>query len=715
MPTIYPCTKERSQIISFSRLHENSLAFATKYSGAKVIDINNHATKIKLVHKELGSQTTAICFSQDAKFMAFANTNLIYVLDLETKNLIKNIKIPNEKIEILTFCSASTYLIAGTDQGRVYQYRYNSSAILSRLCSFPYKEKKIKINFVSAFAMHKEKLACSGQGGALFVIDLHSKIQKDILIEQGSRINALCFIDENTLVSANIEGNVLIHSLNKKETKFIDAPFKNIRDIVKSPNADYVIISAATNYVTLLDIKKGKVAHAKYIEFKTTISKIALLNDDSLFVALEDAQILNAKLPNRIQLKELIIQNSLYEAYRLVENEPILRDTLEHKLLEKRYQEIYKAALNALINQNKSHALTCIAPLKGIRSKEIEISSLFKSLEHYHRFKILYFEKKYALCFAMASKFEALKQTPLYAKIEEKWRDSFKNAYLHVALGDVQNAKALMHEYLTIPSKHDLIKLLLTQEQDFMVLLYALDANDFQTIDELIHKNKLFAETPTYIILNQSIEKNIKKVDLFIKQGELKKAKEHLKLFKNSTFMQEELERLITNLNSMIKLQNAYKSDDFKTCYEILDTNKILNITDLGILLNKHWAALVSECEEYALKGDAKSIKLALENLINISTRKEKIGDLLRVSFQSKIKGFLANQNYQGSQNILYSYIDIFGADKEIKFLMKMHEDLLGKKLAITLDNGEKIPRDAWTNSEIIMEHSRTIKKNLTS
>jgi hypothetical protein len=46
---------------------------------------------------------------------------------------------------------------------------------------------------------------------------------------------------------------------------------------------------------------------------------------------------------------------------------------------------------------------------------------------------------------------------------------------------------------------------------------------------------------------------------------------------------------------------------------------------------------------------------------------------------------------------------------------MKTHEHLFGKKLAITLDNGEKIPRDAWTNSELIMEYSKTTKEYLTS
>jgi hypothetical protein len=157
----------------------------------------------------------------------------------------------------------------------------------------------------------------------------------------------------------------------------------------------------------------------------------------------------------------------------------------------------------------------------------------------------------------------------------------------------------------------------------------------------------------------------------------------------------------------MIRLQNAYKTNNIKTCYEILDTNKSLNASELGILLNKRWALLVNECEEYALAGDAKSIKLALANLISISTRKEKIGDLLRVSFQSRIKASLAAKKYVSAHNIIYSYIDIFGNDNEMRSLMKTYEHLSSQKLAITLEEGERTPRDAWLGSELIMEFSK--------
>ena len=153
----------------------------------------------------------------------------------------------------------------------------------------------------------------------------------------------------------------------------------------------------------------------------------------------------------------------------------------------------------------------------------------------------------------------------------------------------------------------------------------------------------------------------------------------------------------------MAQLKNAYKNNDFKTCYEILDTHHHLNISELGVLLNKHWIKLINTCEEYALKADPNAIKSTLNTLLLVNTRSSRIGDLLRVSFHSKIKAYLAKRSFHGAQNIIYSYIDIFGSDCEIKSLMTTYEALSKKKLAITQDGNNLINRDKWIQSEVII------------
>ena len=700
MLSINELVNERSKISELSLLDDGAIAYATQYHGIRLLDNNNLKTKLKLMPKELRSNVTAICFNRDSSLIAFANDNIINILNLKTKKIIKSIKTSKESIILLTFCS--DYIIAGTKNGRVLQYRHDNSALLARVCSFPYLQKSISQNYVSVFATHKNYLACSGADGALFVIDIYAQADKKVLIEEGERINALCFIDEHTIVSANVSGLILVHNLHTKEVeKKIDAPFRNIKQIQKMPNPNFIALSADENYIAIVDINKSKIIHSKYIEFKQNIDKIVVANDETMLAALNNYKIMRINLPSKNQLRKYLIDNKIQEAYELVEDEPMLHESNEYKLLEKRYDSIYKEALSALMNQNKTLAKKTLSIVQDVHSKREELSKLFTAFNEYNRFKVVYLEKKYVVAYAMCEKYEALKQTPLYLKMEENFKENFINAQRHIFIGKEDNAKALLNPYKVVVSKQAIIKLLLDKDKDFITFLNAIKNKNFQTLEELINKYPIFANAPTYVAINQTIEKNISRIDTLINEGKLQRAKELLLKFKNTSFLNKELKRLYLNLEYMQKLQNAYKENDFKLCYELLDEHHQLNITTLGIILNKHWAKLMHICEDFALKANPKGIKDTLDSLLLINTRKGKIGNLLRVSFQSKIKAYLSKKSFRGAQNIIYSYIDIFGADSEIKSLMNTYELMSKKKLAIT--QVENKDRDEWIKSEFII------------
>ena len=110
------------------------------------------------------------------------------------------------------------------------------------------------------------------------------------------------------------------------------------------------------------------------------------------------------------------------------------------------------------------------------------------------------------------------------------------------------------------------------------------------------------------------------------------------------------------------------------------------------------------ECESYSLDGNIKAIKTLLGELLCIKTRTEKIGDLLRVAFYSKIKTLGESKKFASAENIIYSYIDIFGVDIEIKDMMKEYEKISSKKLAITHNENEKVLRSDWLNAALIVE-----------
>lgn len=707
MRKIQKCLVTHSKITELSTLQNNLIAFSTLANGVKIFSINGCEIKVNLVSEHLNPQTTAICFSPNAQTVAFANQTIIYIIRISTHKLLKRIDTGGEVIEIISFDPSSNYIIAGSKNGRVLQYKYDGALLLSRLCSFPYNESKdylkIKKNFVSAFAFCENQMACSGYGGAIFVVDLLSQANKDLIRHGRTRIDALCFLNNETLISGNIDGAIDIISLkNSHAYKRINAPFRQILQILVMPNPNYIMVTSK-KHIAIFDIKNYKLIDRDYIQLGGNIDKVTLLGDESLIVAFNETELLTVSLPNIEQLKSLILHNSLDKAFDLIVNEPMLRDSYEHKELEKKYKEIYLKAVDALIHHNKALALQLTDIFKRTLSKRSEIKSLFLAFENYPNFQLHFSERKLTLAYAMVDRYPALKYTWQYTRMEQLYKEAFKGAQRQILLGREDNAKLYLNEYIPIVSKRESIQLILKQNKEFIEFLQAVERRDYQIVNRLAIKNEIFTQIPTYTALNQEVEEYIQKVENGIKKGEIKHLKEYLSKLENIPYLKERVIELNNDCKSISTLQKAYKNNNFKSCYELIDIHKHLAYTELGILLQKHWSKIIHNCEEYALRGDIKEIKKSLGELITLSSRRNKIGDLLRVSFHTKIKILISNNKSKQAENIIYSYMDIFGLDSEINIIMKLFESKFSTQLAITYDKENRPTRDSWIYNEIIM------------
>ena len=645
MPEILDCLKARSFITSLKVLQDSQLAFATKFHGAKICSSDEYIVKLNFSNEKLNSSTTAICFDNSGQLLAFANDKVIYIVHLESKKILKTITTDGESIQLLTFDESSQHLIAGSKNGRVLQYRFDNGSLLARLCSFPYEvadKAKIRQNFVSAFAIYENKLATSGFGGTIIVMDIYSRANKIALNNGISRTNALCFLDKNTLVSGNFDGVVKIFSIkNKKLLKEIDTPLNRIRQISLMPNPNFIMLCSNTNYITIIDIVNHKVVHNKYVTFKEIVTRIATLDDETIIVSLKDGTIAKVKLPSIKKLQSLMLHNSLDKAFELVEREPMLQNTPEHLKLNSLYSKIYNDATQALINQNITHATELTNMFKKLPSKQKEINSLFIAFKSYNRFKVLYLEKKIALAYAMCVKFPEFKNTPIYKKMEENWIYIFQNAQRQLLLGQDHNAKALLNEYITVTAKRDMIELILKQNEEFIQFIVAANKKDYTKASLLASRNKLLQQTPSYNRLNKELDKQVLDIEKFIYLGNLKSARKTLDKINNIVHLKRQVNTLYKECNHLEELQAHYEQNNFKECYESIDKHPMLYDTELGILLNKHWSEIAERCEIAALRGDVNEIKNILGGLIRLEKRRDKIGDFLRLAFHVKTKVYL--------------------------------------------------------------------------
>jgi len=697
------CLLSRSEITSLISL-DDSFLFATKLHGIKKISFDSCESKLHLAPRELNSKTTAIAFSSDAQVVAFANGSLIRIYYLATRKLIKTIKTDEGTITKLHFDTSTHYLIVGSSNGRVTLYREKHSTPLSRLHSFDYKHKNSKEdNNIDAITSYNSLVASSGDRGKIAIIDIHSQIEKNLHRDKKGSINALLFLDSKRLVSGDVDGVIEIHSIeNHHNNKTVTTSLTHIKQIVQMSNPNYILVTSKSNRVLVIDINRAKVVIPKFLEFEDIIQQISLSKTDRLTVSLQNGALYAIKLSTPKDIEELLTKNRLYDALLIAENSIILKESQEYKKALIIYDKRIIKAVNALITNNKELAHTLTKEFRNIPSKKEEIVSLFRAFEHFARFRALVLEKKYALAYAMSSKYPALTYTPQYKKMEESWKTTFGDAQRQMILGRSDLAKAILNEYMTTITKRSLIKFVLNHNEQFLEFLKAIEKRQYLKVFTLVNENELFKQVPTFTTLNEDIEHQLNLVKEHINLGKLNAVKENLKVFKDIAHLKERVQELQTQSKYMQILQSHYKNDDFKSCYTTLDKYETLKSTELGVLLEKHWVKVISQCEEYALKGDLKSIKNELNELLFIESRKEKIGNLFRVSYHVKIKLLTAKKSYKKAEAVIYSYLDIFGIDKEITLLKEKFEKESSMLLAIEDAEIRKIKRDDWFFSKLL-------------
>lgn len=708
MPQISHCLRARSKFTKLQKLPNDIVGFCTSLHGVKLFSYIECKAKAKIIDVNLNSETSAIAFSPDAKFIAYSVDSYIYVLDIVKKRAMKTIKVDDTKVDLLLVDLESKYIIAATSNGRVLQYKYNSSSLLARLCSFSSENKKSlskkKFSPVSSFALHKELLASGGNDGRIIITNIHSRAYPVVIKNDNVRVTTIVFLDSAHIISADSKGNLYINSLKDNQLiKKIATGFTEVHQILLMPNPQYMMVAGNSNHIALYDINKFKLIQSKYFEFDAPIQSVVIADDNTLLATLENNSLAKVELPTTQDLRSLILHNSLDKAFQLIQNNPMLDNSKEHQRLESIYQKIYSEALEALTHQNRNKALELTNIFKSIESKKEDINMLFRAFDNYSRFKTLYREKKYALAYAMSQKFPALEHTLEYKKIEEIWKDAFKNAQRQILYGRYDNAKALLNTYIGVIAKRAVIELILNHNSSFIEFLKAIESKNYQMIYKIAKINKQFIQIPTFKNIEDEMQLIILAAQQDIENCDIGSAKEKISKLQNIDLIASKISELQDGCRAATELEDAYKEGNFLSCYELLDKHHFLNNTELGALLQQHWNRSIAKCEEDALKGNIKDIKLTLGELITLSSRRDKIGDLFRVSFHTKIKMLTAKELYKNAESVIYSYIDIFGIDNEIIPIMKLYEKKSKIKLAITQNQGKRQTRESWINSEIIV------------
>ncbi len=320
-------------------------------------------------------------------------------------------------------------------------------------------------------------------------------------------------------------------------------------------------------------------------------------------------------------------------------------------------------------------------------------------------------DRSYEDAYELVKENPFLKETTAYDKLERIYTTAFYTALNALQKEETQKAKNSFNKFQNIKTKKGEIAALFQDFKHFERFKQHIVDKKYAIAYAICSKHPSLTLTKEYEEMESIYQDNFQLARTQVQLNQYESAKERLSSYLTVLSKRDEINNLLSSTHKIDKINTdkeklllLYKKNRFRECYELIDMSNIEGL-ELVDLLEKHWIKLVLQCEQYALNGNIKEIKKSLGELISIKTRADKIGDLLRVAFFSKIELLIEEKNFNSAQNIIYSYIDIFGEDVELKESMKKFERESNIKLAITQKEHHNKDRNWWLNSDFIVEY----------
>ena len=315
--------------------------------------------------------------------------------------------------------------------------------------------------------------------------------------------------------------------------------------------------------------------------------------------------------------------------------------------------------------------------------------------------QILFHEKRYALVYSMSDRYPALKETKEYKSVEKFWKKSFIEAQKQMQLNNLQGAKALLQDYIMVPSKRTLIKNILYKNKEFIEFLHAIEDKEFAKLNEIVRENKDFTHLDNYQSLQKEMQESVHRAKELINIGNIDHAESIIQRLEKVLQYEKTASQLREMSQNFRKLKDAFQEDNLFLCYKLMDANDFLKESDLGKQLEEKWNKKIKVYEKYAIMGLVDELLVALGDLLKLPSRSDRIGDLLRLAYRIKIKSNLKKAEYKRAKELILYYIDNFGLDVEIKNTIKMYVKQSSLKFVLTRTQSRRKPQDFWLYSKV--------------
>jgi hypothetical protein len=274
-----------------------------------------------------------------------------------------------------------------------------------------------------------------------------------------------------------------------------------VLDFTFDAKEEYMFATTKNKNIFLYDLNKMDLITDNFIRVNSTITSIEFVSELMYLIigTVDGILYIYDILAEEKLLNEFIEEKKYAEAYELLNENPILKNSSAFEHIESIWEKTFLKAQSFLEKSKKEIAEQLVKPFMSIPSKRMVIQSLFRDFAEFEKFKTLVIKKKYPLAYSLSNKYPTFKQTTYYKHMEKEWKKVFSVArQLIFDKSKEDYVKQILTPFRGVSEKTPLIQALFNQKEIYQLLKQKLSKKDFKGFFELINRYPFLADLEEY-------------------------------------------------------------------------------------------------------------------------------------------------------------------------------------------------------------------------
>jgi delta-aminolevulinic acid dehydratase/porphobilinogen synthase len=479
---------------------EGRLVVIDEENTVRIFDLNamklDGGFKIKLPKNRIFANSVDI--SQDGEHLIFtvSKTNKAVLWKTSTKKPSANLGWHKGEIESVAFDIQNKYVATGGTDGRAYIWNIKTGKMVGSLA--PHAD------YVTAIAFSKNGYWCAtgSYDKAISITNISSMQFAYKIRAHSTMVTKIKFLNNFKMVSGDKEGNIIVSDYSKGRVLKRVPKLPDIAlDFTFNTDEKYMFATTKNKNIFLFDMEKYDLITDKFINVTSTITSIDFVPEMMYLIVgtVDGILYIYDILSDEKKLKHYIEEKKYTEAYDLIEENPLLKNSTFYSRLEQIWENIVSKAHTFLEQGQKDVANQILKPFMSIPSKRMFIQQLLKDFAEFDKFKLLVTKKKYPLAYSLANKYSSFKDTKYYKHMENEWKKAFNMARQLIFEKNKEDyVKQLLMPFRGVSEKTPLIQSLFNEKEIYQLLKQKLAKKDFKGFFELIHRFPFLADLDEY-------------------------------------------------------------------------------------------------------------------------------------------------------------------------------------------------------------------------